>query len=193
MREVIKESPKGWKRAFINAFVILHLYIIFFWGMPGSNLRSLAIVPVQSYVLKTGLWHSWDMFSPDPLAVNFNLEAHITFQDGSIRIWEFPRMEQLGFWERYQKERYRKWRERVRQDIYSMVWPDTARFIARLNNHGTNPPVKVVLVRHWGPIPPPVPESPGRPKARDYQPMPEGFEMNNNFRFAYYDVKPEDL
>jgi hypothetical protein len=172
-------------RAGINAFIALHLYIMVFWGMPGSHFRNTFARPVENYVIKLGLWHSWDMFSPDPLAVNFNVEAHIYFQEGTIRIWEFPRMDKLGMWERYQKERFRKWRERVRQDIYGSVWDDTARYVARLHNNPGNPPKRVVLVRHWGPIPPPLPG--------DYQPIPGEYEMKLNFRFAFYDVKPGDL
>src|SRR5688500_10191852 len=86
----------AWIFAFINAFIILQLYVIIFWGMPGSNFRNTMVRAVETYVIKIGLWHSWDMFSPDPLAVNFNVIAHITFADGTIRAWEFPRMEKLG-------------------------------------------------------------------------------------------------
>jgi hypothetical protein len=187
-----RTSP--WLRAFINAFIVLQLYVIVFWGMPGWNLRQALIQPVEPYVLKLGLWHSWDMFSPDPLAVNFHLEAHITYADGSVRIWEFPRMEKLGYWERYQKERFRKWRERVRQDVYAVVWDDTARYVARLNNNNpANPPRQVVLMRHWGPIPPPEPVARGKRKLRDYQPIAEEYPMPFNFRFHFYDVQPEDL
>lgn len=183
----------SWKRAFLNGFIILQLYVIVFWGMPGSRFRNLMVQLVEPYVIKLGLWHSWDMFSPDPLAVNFNLEAHITFADGSLRIWEFPRMEKLGVWERYQKERFRKWRERVRQDVYRAVWDDTARYIARQVHDPANPPVKVVLVRHWGSIPPPEPDPEDKTQVRDYQPIAREYPMPYNFRFAFYDVKPEDL
>jgi hypothetical protein len=188
-----KRDKAPWMRAFINAFIILHLYIIIFWGMPGSNFRNTMARIVEPYVVKLGLWHSWDMFSPNPLAVNFNLEARITFADGSTRLWEFPRMEKLGLWERYQKERFRKWRERVRQDAYRVVWNDTARYIARLHHNPTNPPIKVVLTRHWAPIPPPEPVAFGKSKLRDYQPIPKEYEMKFNYSFAFHDVKPEDL
>lgn len=183
--ESVPGGRRAWRRAAINAFIALHLYIMVFWGMPGSNFRNTFARMVEDYVIKLGLWHSWDMFSPDPLAVNFHLEAHIYFQDGTLRIWEFPRMEKLGLWERYRKERFRKWRERVRQDLYSAIWEDTARYVARQNNDGKNPPKRVVLVRHWGPIPPPQPG--------DYQPIAKEYDMKLNFRFAFYDVKPEDL
>lgn len=193
-KEQRPENPRGvWKFAFINAFIVLQLYVIIFWGLPGSNFRNIMVRPVEAYVIKTGLWHSWDMFSPDPLAINFHVEAQITLADGIVRIWEFPRMEKMGYWERYQKERFRKWRERVRQDNYRVVWEDTARYVARKVHDPNNPPVKVALVRRWGPVPPPESEGPKGSRLRDYQPLPRTVEMPFNFRFLSYDVKPGDL
>lgn len=184
---------KRWGRWCITAFILVHLYIIVFWGLPGSRFRAYMVQPVQNYVLKSGLWHSWDMFSPDPLAMNYRIHAQVFFQDGSLKIWEFPRMEKLGYFERYRKERYRKWRERVRQDSYSAIWDDTARYIARLHNSATNRPVRVVLVRQWEGIPAPQFE-PGKATYADHQPMPENFdELKFSYRFNYYDVKPQDL
>jgi hypothetical protein len=190
MEERLVKRP--WLRAFINAFIILHVYIIVIWGLPSSRFRYVMTQPVQSYVLQTGLWQSWDMFSPEPLSLNFTVEAHIRFRDGSTNVWEFPRMEKLGIWERFQKERYRKWRERIRQDSYGIAWNDTARFVARLHNNPANPPVKVTLVRHWQAITPPA-LRPGTLDAKDYQPIAKDPDFKFNFRFKEYDVKPEDL
>lgn len=186
-------AKKRWGRWCITVFILVHLYIMVFWGLPGSRFRSYMVQPVQDYVLKSGLWHSWDMFSPDPLAMNYRIHAQVFFQDGSLTIWEFPRMEKLGYFERYRKERFRKWRERVRQDSYGAIWDDTARFIARLHNSPTNRPVRVILVRQWEGIPAPQFEA-GKAKPADYQPMPKNFDdLKFSYRFNYYDVKPQDL
>jgi hypothetical protein len=179
-----------WKRAVISLFIFCHLYIMALWGMPGSTFRYWLSVPISDYVLYTGLWHSWDMFSPDPLAVNFTLDAEILYQSGLTRIWTFPRMEKLGYFERFQKERYRKWRERVRLDVFSMIWDDTARYIARLNDMPANHPVRVTLVRRWQPIPIPIVRE-GSPQ--EYQPMIAEPAFAFNYHFKAYDVKPGDL
>src|SRR3954470_14934396 len=94
---MLQSSPKSkLLRVGINVFVLVHLYIMLVWGLPGSAFRSLLAKPVENYVIYWGLWHSWDMFSPDPLSLNFLVDAQITYQDGSTRIWEFPRMEKLS-------------------------------------------------------------------------------------------------
>jgi hypothetical protein len=177
----------------IGAFILLHLYIMAFWGLPGSNFRAFMVDPVRPYVLKTGLWHSWDMFSPDPISVINRVHAQIHYRDGSLDFWEIPRLEKLGYWERYQKERYRKWRERLRQDAYSVTWDDAARYIARLHNNPTNPPRQIVLVREWDAIPPPRFE-PGTFNMKDYQKMPKDYDyLKYSFRFKFYDILPGDL
>src|SRR5688500_7817349 len=91
----------------LTIFILVHLHIMFFWGMPGSRFRAYMTDPVNEYVIKTGLWHSWDMFSPDPLSHIHRVHAQIHYRDGSMDFWEFPRMEKLGYLERAQKERWR--------------------------------------------------------------------------------------
>jgi hypothetical protein len=189
-KPVLKQRIWRWC---ISTFILVHLYIMFFWGMPPSGFRGYMTAPVQDYVIQTGLWQSWDMFSPDPLSVIFNLHAQIHYQNGAMDFWEFPRMEKLGYMERMQKERYRKWRERVRQDMFSIVWDDTARYVARLHNNPTNPPKQIVLVREWDSIPPPQ-FKPGTFEMKSFQRMPKGYDyLKYSYRFRFYDVLPGDL
>lgn len=139
----------------------------------------------EPLMLRSGLWHGWAMFAPVPLRVNVSLEADVLLADGSRVTWVAPRMEQLGYLERYRKERYRKWRERVRLDAYAAVWPDTARWVARQASRPEAPARHVTLVRRWGPIPRPVgPWLPPRLAA------PVLTERQEFFRYA---VAPGDL
>jgi hypothetical protein len=184
-------EPK-WRRWSITAFILLHVYIMAVWGLPGSGFRTLLARPIESYVDYMGLWHSWDMFAPDPLSLNFGIQAVIEYQDGSRKTWDFPRMEKLSLWERFQKERYRKWSERVRLDVNAALWDDTCRFVARVNDTPRNHPTRIILIRNWEPIPPPV-TAPGSAVPQDFQPRPDHYEMRFSYRFKYYDVRPADL
>src|SRR5712671_904309 len=78
-----------------------------------SPLISLCKDRVRPYFLWSGLFQSWDMFSPLPKAANTYIEATIVYKDGSRTTWTFPRMEQLSLTERYFKERYRKYAENL--------------------------------------------------------------------------------
>lgn len=192
-----RQNSGKWKRVVITFFIIVHAYIMCVWGLPGSRFRSTLSQPVQDYVLYAGLWHSWDMFSPDPLAVNFRVQAEITYANGAMEVWEFPRMQKLGLWERFYKERYRKWRERVRQDAYRQIWNDTARYIARLHRNPENPPRHVTLIRRWQPIPPPRVDldtnNPANSPVLDFQRMPEELPTGFHYRFHQYPVRLEDF
>jgi len=177
----------------ISLFILLHLYIMAFWGQPGSMFRSYMVKPVRDYVTQAGLWHSWDMFSPDPLSTTYRVHAQVHYQNGAMDFWEFPRMKKMGYIERFRRERYRKWRERVRQDAYSITWDDTARYIARMHNNPTNPPKQIVLVREWDSVPPPQ-FKPGTFELKSYQKMPEGYDyLKYSYRFRFYTVLPGDL
>ena len=63
-------------------------------------------------------------------------------------------------------------------DENAVLWPDTARYIARHNNDRTSPPLSVKLVRYWSEIFP--------PGTREPDPW-------HQYVFFTYAVVPEDL
>ena len=172
----------------VNAFIVGHVVAIAAWSTPGpvqpAPLRALNRM-IAPYMLRSGLWQGWDMFAPDPLAINVDVEAEVTFRDGSRVTWVFPRMEELSYVERYRKERYRKWRERVRGDAFRTTWPDTARYVARLHDRPDHPVAAVALMRRWVEISPPVgPRLP--PRLRVVVPV-------HGYRFFVYPLTPGTL
>jgi hypothetical protein len=137
----------------INAFLIFHILAITCWCLP---INSALIVEcrelVRPYFLWSGLFQSWDMFSPNPKSMNSYLEALIIYKDGSTEIWTFPRMQLLDLTERYYRERYRKFEEDVTENEHAGLWPDAARYIARLHRNGPTPPATVMLLVRWSNI-----------------------------------------
>ena len=123
------------------------------------------------------------MFAPNPMRENTYIDAEITYQDGRKHIWTFPQMQELGYGERYAKERYRKFaNERLWVKENSMIWPDAARFIARLNRNPSDPP-RIVKLAHYRCV---IPWAP--PEGEE--PAPERWEREV---FFTYTVKPGDL
>lgn len=128
-------------------------------------------------MLLSGLAQGWPLFAPDPRSANYRLEAEITYADGSTLIWKFPLPKDFAY--PYLKERDRKWsNDSVRLDENAVLWPDTARYIARHNNDRTNPPTSVKLVRYWSEIFPP-----GSHKSDPW----------HSYAFFTYSVVAEDL
>ena len=167
----------------LSAVLAFHLVAITCWCLPLNSLLPGRIKEaVRPYMLWTGLFQAWDMFAPEPPRLNFYLEAEITYRDGQKRVWKFPRMQDLGLMERYSKERYRKFaNEHLRVDESALLWPDAARYVARLNNDPANPPVLVQLVRYWSDLAIRMPDGSFTP------------ERWSHFVFYRYPVGPGDL
>ena len=114
--------------------------------------------PVRFYMNSTGFWQSWGMFSPNPANIDVWIDATVTFQDGTQARSPYPRMKTMPIWEKYFKERYRKFVENTHSVRHK--WPPIAARIAYLSySDPENPPVRVDLFRHWKEILPP-PEPP---------------------------------
>jgi len=144
-------TPPRWRRLAINVFIVAHIFIVSCWAIPISSSWRLAVRNfVTPYMRWTGLFQAWDMFSPVPKNANSYVEAIIHYQDGNTRTWAFPRMSHLDVWERYSKERYRKYGDLL--EVTPALWPDAALFAARQNNNRAVPIKTVFLVRYCAPI-----------------------------------------
>ena len=168
------------KRTAINVFLIFHIVAITCWCVPVNSALLISFRnTVRPYMLWSGLFQAWDMFSPTPRSVNARVEAAVIFKDGRIQTWKFPRMEQLSIPARTYKERYRKFVENLQEESHSAMWPDVARHIARANNNRSDPPQVVMLIRYWSDI---------ALAASTPSHAPERARI-----FFEYNVKPEDL
>jgi hypothetical protein len=124
--------------------------------------------PIKFYELGTGFWQYWDMFAPNPADADYFGDAVVTFKDGSSLTYEYPRMFKMNILAKYTKERYRKFYERANTEDYQYLWPHFAQYVALLNYKDPhNPPVRVVLWRHWKVIQPQ-----DKPQEKDYHAYP---------------------
>ena len=135
------------------------------------------------YVLPLGFWSQWNMFAPNPPISNNYLEAEVTFADGERATWRFPRVDQMGFFERYRGERYRKWAsERVvaAGRPLPLVAEAAAGFAARQVERPGNPRRRVELVRYRSQIP-----SPKRGRLRPHAEPPGDWERQVLYAIEY--------
>lgn len=135
-----------------------------------ANRKYVKDSPVKFYLLFSGFWQYWDMFSPNPSNIDFYGTASITYQNGKTELYEFPRMYTMGIPQKYVSERYRKFYERAHTEDDKWLWPTFAQRVALINfTDPTNPPVKVTLTRHWLRIaPPPGYGKPGEVQETEY-------------------------
>lgn len=127
--------------------------------------------PVSAYMYATGLWQYWDMFAPNPQRRDVWLDAVAVYPNGEQRSYRFPRQRDYEVFERYFRERMRKYIERGASRRYQYLWPHMARHAAhRLGGS----PSYVELRRHWSIVPPPG-QAPGPERAEAFfRWIPEG-------------------
>jgi hypothetical protein len=181
------------KKIVISAFFLFHLVVTVSGAIPPDFLFVNALhakMFLTSLTRNLGRYHAivglqvgWNMFAPNPPRDNSYVEAEIRYADGRQATWRFPQMQELGYGERYARERYRRFAgEELWLSKNSALWREAARYIARLNNNVSNPARCVELVHYWAAIP-----SPQRPGA---EPPSERFRREV---FFYYTVDPPDL
>jgi hypothetical protein len=172
-------KPQGPRKVsiWVKVFALIHLFCFVEWSLPDppkavkdgvydcndpiKAVRELGCLylannkleeknPLRFYVMSTGVWQSWDMFAPDPSSLDIYLDAEVTYTDGAKRIVPYPRMYDLSIGEKYIKERFRKYVERVNDDVNDWKWPQLGRYMAQVAyTDKNNPPVVVVMRRHF--------------------------------------------
>jgi hypothetical protein len=139
----------------ISIFILFHVIAITCWALPWNVpvIRNVKRI-VLPYLRWSGLFQSWDMFAPNPESVNSYIKAVVITHDHHMRVWTFPRMEELSLWERYRKERYRKFTDVLPAQENQALWPDVANHIARAFARRGDSPDKVLLIQFRSDIKP---------------------------------------
>lgn len=119
----------------ILLFLGLNISIFFISGLPDRSevgRRWLQLVyPYQAFF---SLDQNWSMFAPNPSQVNSYVDAVITFTDGSVERWTFPRASQISGTDRFTSgERFRKYSQEGLLPVNEKrdVWWDLSLFIEK--------------------------------------------------------------
>lgn len=156
LSERVERSSLG--RLAISVVVVLVLLSEVGTHLPPSALARAVEPTAHQMVRLLASEQAWGVFAPNPRSSSLQVEARVTFADGSTTTWTVPEGANLVANLRYY--RWRKWLERVRSDEYRSTWEPTARWIASLYDDQPTPVVRVELVRRFhenvveGPQPP---------------------------------------
>ncbi len=169
---------------FLSAVLCFYYSIIAICISPDGYFKT-AIYPYMKPIADCfSLRQAWNLFSPEVRTTNGHQTAIITFADGSLKFYEFPRMEKLDFFGKLKREKLRKmFIDNLPTQGFEQFRPSVARALARANNDRQNPPVLVTLQYHWVNTPPPE-----NWLYRDKFP-----EHVNHGVELIYKVRPEDL
>ena len=146
----LETSANG--RAFISGLIIFTLAAMLISNLPASELRRTGMKVFEPYLDVTGLHQNWNLFAPDPRRATLQLEARITFDDGSTTVWHPPTGD--PFVGVYRTFRWRKWAGNVLASSNGSLLEPAADWIARMHTKDGKIPVEVVLVRRSYVAPP---------------------------------------
>jgi len=141
---------------FIHDHILLFAYRVKYPNLQDAGPTRLAGQATRGYLLSTGMWQYWDMFAPNPSNLDLWVDAEVLFQNGSRRVYAYPRIAKLPIPLKYVQERFRKFAERAHSEEFHYAWPAFAQRIAlSAFDDPADPPVQVVLRRHFREILPP--------------------------------------
>src|SRR5882762_5427021 len=103
-------APKKSVNPFLKAYVLFHMAVILSWALPkpapaiangASHFSDFMLAwneewkyksPTKYYLLSTGLWQYWDMFSPNPSNLDIWWDSIVTYRSGKEAVVPYPRM-----------------------------------------------------------------------------------------------------
>lgn len=152
------------RRHMISAFILLYLYSVGLCLCHKSLWQQKLIAPVRPLVCLLSLQQNYETYAPNPWSSTMQLDADITFNDGTTAVWRYPRVEAMCGMERIIKDRYRRL---LYKSLYQrkQLWPGFSRYVARINDTSERHPVTVQLVKHTTPVLLPAPGTHEAPQA----------------------------
>ena len=141
-------------RRWPTALAVAYTVAAFSWAMTPELFPPKRLIDAVSAgpFLALSLWQTWDMFSPDPRSEDICVEVVFTARDGTRERRMLTDMVAMGYAERWQKDRWRKYfNDHLRLDDQRLLWQPCAEYAVRRLREEGHDPVAVELVRWWRP------------------------------------------
>lgn len=141
----------------IHGLIVLYLAFGWTWDLPPDSLLKRACDRLLARPLVwIGLYHSWEMFSPNPMRSNDQLLADVRLDDGTIIRWRSPRFDRLGRIQAFLRVRDIKLYEHLTSPRFPFLKPAFAAYLTEVLCDQGLCPIEVVLKCQREPIPDPI-------------------------------------
>lgn len=119
------------RRWALSAFVLFHLSALVMWTMPNCAIKTQFQSPYRYYILPLGLWQWWAIFAPDPMGQSMTLNAEVVDVKGMRHTYEFQRLADLTWWQKFPRYRHCKFTGNMLNEEYKTHRTFTARHAVR--------------------------------------------------------------
>ena len=135
-----------------SPFQMIVYSLFFLFLIAAQNLISFSHYPqfknemlseYEPLAFFTGLGQNWNLFST-PRKNNFHTSCVVTFTDGSLRLYEFPRVEYFDCFEKFRRYKLRQlFYHYLPNPIGEKYRPSMARFLVEAFADSVNPPERM--------------------------------------------------
>lgn len=130
----------------VNVFIAGYVFLTLAWTAPeGAPLRRF-IAPFSRWVRWSGLWHSWNMFAPDPLSATRYLVVEIVLRSGAVLLWQAPRVDDQPILRAFRQMRHTKYQSALFQKNQAYLRGPLVQYMLAKYDFADDPPVEVRLV-----------------------------------------------
>ncbi|MBX9668026.1 MAG: hypothetical protein K2X93_10425 [Candidatus Obscuribacterales bacterium] len=150
--------PTGFWKILVSCFIVVYFGSVIGWLSDGWPYKEQLAVYFKDINILDGATQHWSLFSPQVRHQVYHESMTITFKDGSIKYYEFPRMEKLGEKEKFVHEKLRKvFGDCIPWEGYRHFLPDITSYLAGANQDTNNQPTLISMIFNWAENPPPDP------------------------------------
>lgn len=143
----------------VGLFCVLMSFILYL--MLPNLVLARVVEPYQKFLSYFSLYQGYGVFAPNPTVRNSHLVGIIYYEDGTMRLYKFPRLERISMLEKLTQERYRKFTEdNLPNPANNHILKDVAVYIARKCNTFesqdgvSNRPKYVLIQQFYSEVPP---------------------------------------
>ncbi len=144
------------RKPIISAFLIFNLALILTYFARPAPVTNKVFDTFRTYFWFVGLAQDYGVFAPSPTQNNLHFIALVTYDDGSTRLYTFPRLNRLPLSEKLFKERYRKFLDdNASMEPFSFLRKDIAAYVSRQCDVFSDIHPKIVSLIRFSSIVPP--------------------------------------
>ncbi|MBX3153937.1 hypothetical protein KF728_27530 [Candidatus Obscuribacterales bacterium] len=144
---VEKEPPSNFWKLVVSAFMFIYVASVVIWCFDDIPFKK-ELSPLSHWInIADGGVQYWGLFSPDVRYVIYHETALVSYKDGTMKLYEFPRMQKLSHWEKFKHEKLRKlFGDNIPWPGYESFLPNIAQFLAASNQDPKNQPAMVTMI-----------------------------------------------
>jgi hypothetical protein len=145
------------------ASAVIVLYLGWAWSVsaPANSFLSRAAVRLTgSASIWSGLWHSWEMYTPYPSQSSLYLSAVLTYEGGMSDFWQAPAVGHMHPLQGFLLMRFSRYEDSISNSDFESFRPGLCAYLARHVADSSRILAAIDLVCDYVPIKPPFGEQP---------------------------------